>query len=138
MGGFAMRQPRLLSIGIFAISALVAIACARDGASTASAIEPSELASRIGSDDAPVILDVRTSEEYAAGHIPGSINVPLDDLPGGVADLQLSSDEEIVVHCQRGGRAAKAEAELRDAGYTNLRDLTGHMEGWRSGGYPVE
>lgn len=126
---------------VIILVALVAIAssCAREQAVPAgSSIEPSELASRIASGSAPTILDVRTPEEFAAGHIQGALNVPVNELPDRLASLKLSPSDEIVVHCQRGGRAASAESILRESGYTRIRDLSGHMEAWRSGGYPVE
>jgi rhodanese-related sulfurtransferase len=120
--------------------ALVAIfsSCARGNAPAGSAIEPSELAARISSGSAPTILDVRTPEEFASGHIKGALNVPLNELPYKLASLKLSPGQEIVVHCQRGGRAASAESILRESGYTQVRDLSGHMEAWKGGGYPVE
>lgn len=122
-----------------ALLALVALAaCAREHPPAATAIAPTELASRISSGSAPVILDVRTPEEFAAGHIPGARNVPVQDLPHQLASLNLSPSQEIVVHCEKGGRAATAESLLRDKGYTNVRDLTGHMSTWRADKLPVE
>jgi len=59
------------------------------------------------------------------------------ELADRLSSLELPLDEEIVVHCEAGGRASMAEAVLREAGYTNVRDLTGHMRAWRDGGYPV-
>ena len=122
------------------ILALVAIvsSCVREHPPVGSSIAASELSARISSGSAPIILDVRTPEEFASGHIPGALNVPLNELPDRLASLKLSPAEEIVVHCQRGGRAASAEAILHESGYTQVRDLSGHMEAWRGGGYPVE
>jgi rhodanese-related sulfurtransferase len=103
-----------------------------------AAIEPSDLAARIAAGTAPVILDVRTPDEFAAGHIPGAVNAPLSELADRLVGLKLSPTQEIVVHCQHSGRAAKAESMLLKSGYTNVRDLTGHMEAWRTGGYPLK
>jgi phage shock protein E len=135
----AMWIPRTTPARIVGILALafLAASCAREEAGPKSSIEPSELASRISSHTAPVVLDVRTPEEFASGHIPGAVNVPLNELPGRLASLDLSPSQEVVVHCQHGGRAAKAESILREKGYTDVLDLTGHMEAWRAGGYPL-
>ena len=81
---------------------------------------------------------MRTPAEYAAGHIPGSINIPHTEIEQRLKDIPAAKSAEIVVHCQGGGRAAAAERELAAAGYTNLRDLTGHMKGWQQGGFPVD
>lgn len=135
-----MRLTRHVAARVTMLFALVAVisACARGHAPAGGAIEPSELAARISSGSAPTILDVRTPEEFASGHIQGALNVPLNELPDRLASLKLSPSQEIVVHCQRGGRAASAESILRESGYTQVRDLSGHMEAWKGGGYPVE
>ena len=124
------------SIGILAVLA-AASACARANAEGAS-VEPSELAARIASAEAPAILDVRSPEEFASGHIPGAVNIPYDQLSERLAASGLSATDEVVVYCERGRRAEVAESMLREAGYTDVRDLTGHMAAWRAGGLPVE
>lgn len=101
-------------------------------------IAAEDLAKRIGSGSAPVVLDVRTPEEYAAGHIPGAINIPHDELAKRLAEIPGAKSTEIVVHCQAGGRAAKAENILIEEGYTDVRDLQGHFGGWVQEGLPVE
>jgi rhodanese-related sulfurtransferase len=134
-----MRITRYSAARVTVFIALVALlaSCARNHAAAGGPIDPSELAARISSGSAPTILDVRTPEEFASGHIAGAINVPVSELPARLASLKLSPGEEIVVHCQRGSRAASAESILRESGYTRVRDLSGHMEAWQAGGYPV-
>jgi rhodanese-related sulfurtransferase len=118
---------------------LCAAAAACGGQEPASeAVSPSELAARIQSDAAPLILDVRTPAEFESGHIPGAVNIPHDQLRDRLDELSASPNDEIVVHCERGGRAAAAEAVLREAGYTHVRDLSGHMRAWRAEDLPVE
>jgi len=107
-------------------------------AANATPITPKELAERLPSGTAPVILDVRTPAEYAAGHIPGAINIPHTELSHRLTEIPGGKSAEIVVHCQRGGRAATAEDTLTRAGFTNVRDLTGHMSAWQQGGFPME
>jgi rhodanese-related sulfurtransferase len=129
------RRSRLRALAL-ALAALAA-GCGRGDPAPGASIAASELAARL-SGAAPLILDVRTREEFASGHIPGAKNLPLAELPDGLAALDASPSEEIVVHCERGGRAAQAEAMLRESGYTRLLDLDGHMQAWRAGGYPLE
>jgi rhodanese-related sulfurtransferase len=93
---------------------------------------------RLDAGDAPLILDVRSPGEYAAGHIPGAVNIPHDALGVRLDELGADPDREIVVHCQSGRRAATAEQMLMDAGYTGIQHLDGDMAGWRSAGLPVE
>lgn len=96
-----------------------------------------ELMARLDAGNAPLILDVRTPEEYAAGHIPGAVNIPHDVLGGRLAELGNDRDIEIVVHCQSGRRAATAEKLLIDEGYTGIQHLQGDMAEWHSAGRPV-
>jgi len=128
-----LRWPLLLSLGL-----LVAVAACETDSNTAAPIAPAELAKQIEQGSAPLILDVRSEEEYAAGHIVGAVNIPHDQLGGRLAELPSSKTTEIVVHCERGRRAGVAEGVLAEAGYTNVRDLQGHMQAWLSAGLPVQ
>ena len=70
-----------------------------------------------------VLLDVRTPEEFSAGHIPGSQNVPLDAL--GRSALPEDPGTPLFLYCLSGARSRYAAALLRRAGYTDVTDLGG-------------
>lgn len=70
-----------------------------------------------------VLLDVRTPEEYAAGHIPGSRNVPLDELHR--SELPEDPETPLFVCCLSGARSRQAALLLRQAGYGDVTDLGG-------------
>ncbi|MEE9207000.1 MAG: rhodanese-like domain-containing protein [Gemmatimonadota bacterium] len=106
--------------------------------SLATTIESSELASRIDDGTAPFVLDVRTPAEYAEGHIAGAVNIPHTELADRLSELEFETSEEIVVYCRTGRRARVAEAILAEAGYTGVRDLQGHIQGWRAAELPLE
>ncbi len=119
---------------------LVLVACGQQAGETLSVpatISASELAQRLASDAAPLVLDVRSPEEFAAGHIPGAVNIPHTELAERVAELGDNRAREIVVHCRSGKRAALAEEILRQAGFRRVRDLEGHFLGWSAAGLPV-
>lgn len=97
-----------------------------------------ELMSRIEAETAPTILDVRTPEEFAAGHVPGAINIPYTELEERYSELELEGSDELVVYCQSGRRAAIAEAALSELGFTNVRDLDGHIAAWKQAERPLE
>lgn len=83
------------------------------------------------------VLDVRPPEEYAAGHLPGAVNIPLKDLEKHLLDLDPS--QEIVAYC-RGPHcvlAFDAVSKLREKGI-NARRLDGGLPEWRLEGLPVE
>ena len=69
------------------------------------------------------VIDVRTPEEYATGHVRGSTNVPLSELPTRIAQVMPDKTAPVMVHCQAGGRSARAKAALDKMGYTNVKDL---------------
>lgn len=85
-----------------------------------------------------LLLDVRKPEEFAAGHVPGAINIPHDQLASRLAELPASRDKPVVVYCRSGRRSALAEDVLRQGGYTKVRHLKGDMLGWEAEGRPVE
>ncbi len=101
------------------------------------AISGESLARRIASDDAPVVLDVRSDSEYEAGHVPGAIHIPFHSLASRYEELSIDKDRTVVVYCAHGPRAAWAGRALRKAGYTDVVYLTGHMSAWEDAGRPV-
>src|SRR5664280_1436564 len=74
------------------------------------------------------LVDVRASFEFANGHLPGAINVPLQHLDRRMGELE-PKDKEIVVYCQSGGRSQVAFEQLKSAGFSKLYDL-GPMSAW--------
>jgi rhodanese-related sulfurtransferase len=119
----------LASLAAIALSLAVLLSCSRSAAETT--ISQADLADRIVAERAPLILDVRTASEFASGHIPGAVNIPHNELRRRIGDLDASSDREIVVYCEVGGRAEKAAYELRKAGFTAVLHLQGDMRAWR-------
>jgi rhodanese-related sulfurtransferase len=115
---------------------LALLACGPAG-EAAGDVSASELLSRIERGDAPLVLDVRTPAEFAAGHVPGALNIPHDVLGERVAEIAGRSADEVVVYCESGRRAAKAAELLAAAGFTHVRHLAGDMSGWRAAGQPT-
>lgn len=121
------------AIRLLAAAALLATAAA--GADVAG-IAPQALAQDLRAGERPLLLDVRTPEEFAAGHLPGALNIPLQELPQRAAELP--GDGDIVVYCESGRRAKLATQALHDAGFKHLRELQGSMRAWREAELPVE
>ena len=80
------------------------------------------------------LLDVRTPEEFASGHLDGAANISVQTLAQRLADVPR--DQPIVVYCRSGNRSAQAAQILAQAGYTNVYDLGGIIT-WEAAGYPV-
>lgn len=71
-----------------------------------------------------ILLDVRSRQEYADGHIPGSRNTPLPELPKLAGDIG-AKDTPLFVYCLSGGRSQRAVAFLKKVGYTNVNNIGG-------------
>ena len=69
-----------------------------------------------------VVVDVRSKLEFWTGHLPGAVCIPVDRIPEGIADKNISKASRILVYCAGGVRSAAAAAQLRAAGYTNVVD----------------
>jgi rhodanese-related sulfurtransferase len=81
------------------------------------------------------VLDVRTPQEYAEGHVPGAVNVPHDQLASRLAEVP--KDKDVVLYCRSGRRAGIAADVLAANGYKHLSHLEGDMNAWVEKGRPV-
>ena len=75
------------------------------------------------------LLDVRSPEEFAGGHLPGAIHIPVDELQARIYELE-PRDAGVVVYCRSGRRSARAAELLRTSGFDAVHDL-GSMSDWR-------
>lgn len=82
------------------------------------------------------LLDVRTASEFENGHIAGAYNVPLDQLNEHAQEVRAARGSVVLI-CQSGQRAQRAEAVLRGAGMANIHVLDGGMKEWQARGLPV-
>lgn len=85
-----------------------------------------------------LLLDVRSPEEFAQGHIPGAINISHEKITEYLSELKDYKDRPIVVYCRSGRRAKVAIEELEAAEFTDLRHLEGDMMGWSEAGLPID
>jgi molybdopterin/thiamine biosynthesis adenylyltransferase/rhodanese-related sulfurtransferase/molybdopterin converting factor small subunit len=91
-------------------------------------ITPVELKKRLDVGDDLVIVDVREPNEYQINRIPGSVLIPLGELPRRYQELD--PDREIVLQCKMGGRSAKAQDFLRTVGFNRTKNLRGGVLAW--------
>ena len=89
--------------------------------------------------DADVLLDVRETEEFANGHLPGAVHVSRGMLEFKLSGSpQLSArDLKFVLYCTTSGRAALAAAAMKEMGYLNVKSIAGGYDGWVAAGKPV-
>ena len=87
-----------------------------------------------------VVIDVRPASMYAAGHVPGAINIPLDVLfrPENLVRIPADGQTSIITVCQSGHTASMALGALVALGYQSVYVITGGTLAWKAAGYPVE
>lgn len=98
-------------------------------------MEAKELLKHIEADDAPMIVDARTSIEYKHGHVPGAISAPLGKVLVHKVELP---NEPMVVTCHGGERAWIVRKILARRGYRQMEPLEGHMRHWKKAALPME
>jgi rhodanese-related sulfurtransferase len=119
-------------------TAVAAPAQAGQAAAT-TPISADALAARLAAAPADVtVLDVRTAEEFAAGHVPGARNIPVAELEARIAELAAARDRDLVVYCRTGRRALTALEILKTNGFQRLLHLEGDMQGWSGSARRVE
>ncbi|WP_027995595.1 rhodanese-like domain-containing protein [Simplicispira psychrophila] len=85
-----------------------------------------------------VVIDVCGAAEYAAGHVVGAKNVPLDELEARLPAVVKNKALPLVIVCASGARAQRATAVAQKLGYANAQALNGGLKAWADAGMPVE
>ena len=85
--------------------------------------------------DDVLLLDVREDDEWAAGHAPGAVHIPLGEVPTRLDELP-EGDEPLAVVCRSGGRSSRAVQWLVHQGF-DVVNVEGGMRGWASAGKPL-
>lgn len=99
-------------------------------------VSPAEAQALLG-DPGVLVLDVRTPEEYARGHLPGARLMPLQGLEASLDALSSSDWAEALVYCASGWRSASAADILKRKGWSRVADLQGGLSAWSAAGLPV-
>ncbi len=93
-----------------------------------SKITPEQAKEIMDSNNDVIILDVRTAEEFAEGHIQNAVLLPDSEIRGTAAEVLPDKSAEILAYCRSGRRSAAASKELVDMGYTNVKDFGGIID----------
>lgn len=121
----------LLAVGL--ALGLVHCATAQNGTDR---LQPAEFKAAIAQPGVQLV-DVRTPEEYAKGHLAGAVNIDWlgTDFAAGTAALDKS--RPILLYCAAGGRSEEALAAVKKAGFTKAKDMLGGINAWKKAGLPV-
>ena len=84
-----------------------------------------------------LILDVRSADEFAAGHMKDAKNIPLKELSTRLSEIEKFKERPVIVVCNKGLQSSKATSQLRKAGFVNASSLLGGLDAWQSQGLPT-
>ncbi|MBF0446113.1 MAG: rhodanese-like domain-containing protein [Magnetococcales bacterium] len=97
-----------------------------------------ELMAKLGSNPPIVLVDVRTKNEFDAGHAKGARLIPLNELKGRIEEVKrMCPDGSVAVVCRSGNRSLSGTVVLKRAGIENVYNVSGGMIHWERQGYPV-
>jgi len=114
-------EKRVVVLLVALMTAVGLSACTTGGDDTASTGSLEERA-WAEVDEGALLLDVRTPQEYKAGHLEGAMNIPHDQIKARIGELGTDKDRAIVLYCRSGRRTGIAAGVLREAGFTNVVD----------------
>jgi len=99
-------------------------------------ISPTQATMLINREDA-IVVDVRESAEYSAGHLLNARHIPLGELEKRLGELDKFKDKPVILNCQSGSRSASACGVLRKAGFNRVHNLEGGIAAWEQAGMPI-
>ena len=99
----------------------------------ASPLEATQLINR----GKTTVVDVRSAEEFAAGHLRDAKHIPLADLTTRIGELEKSKTRSVIIVCQSGARADKAVRQLAAAEFNDVVRLDGGIAAWQAAGLPL-
>ena len=121
-----MVMKRILSAALVALSLIALAACAPKA--QYHLISAEEAKERLDSGDALVLVDVRTKEEFDAGHIESALLLPNEEILDSPPEILPDKNAEILIYCRSGNRSAQAAKKLVAMGYTNVYDFGGIID----------
>ena len=139
-----MKIKKIALMAIVGLISVLGISCGRTMNSKQVSVDSKEVKNektaeykKITSDEAknimltekPIVVDVRSLEEYNEGHIPNAISVPLETIENEAETKLKNKDDLILVYCRSGRRSREAALRLIEKGYTNVIDFGG-IQDW--------
>jgi len=130
-----IQEQMLLFVALVVILAMLIYSYVGDKISGYKSVNTDE-ATRLFNDDA-YLLDVRTAGEFKEGTIGQATNVSVTELASKIDSLKVDKDQPVLVFCLSGARSSKAAGMLVKNGYTQVFNLSGGVNAWRSAGLPI-
>ncbi len=123
---------------IKAIFIIILLATTSCGSSAQKAIPVAQFQEMIKQQEAVQLVDVRTAEEFAGGHVKGALNIDFHSASFVESFSKMEKDRPVFVYCLSGGRSANAAKQLMGIGFTDVYDMKGGMIAWKRAELPTE
>lgn len=125
------------SIRTFLLITLIGLINLATNGQVKTLLTPTEFKTQSKASKKAVILDVRTPNEFAGGHLENAVNINWNDPSFDAAAMKLDKKKDIFVYCLSGARSAAAARHLREAGFTSVFEMGGGIMKWRASNLPV-
>lgn len=130
-------QQNIVLVAIAVVSGAMLLAMTFRSTGGRNSLNPTQATLLINRENAQVI-DVREADEYAAGHLPESRNIPAGKLEERAGELDKLRDVPLILICQTGARSSGACPRLVKLGFTKVHNLEGGINAWRTAGLPLK
>ena len=130
-----MKHYRVLAIG-FALATLIGTSC-KSEVKEGATLPPVEFQQKVSEVGTTQLVDVRTPEEFNAGHIEGAKNFNIDDAAFESQVATLDKTKPVLVYCKAGGRSSTAAKKLKELGFQEVYELDGGMMSWNNKNLPI-
>lgn len=100
-------------------------------------IDVTQLAADLEEGKVALLVDVRSAGEFATGHVPGAVNIPLDVITSRTEELKAAQGKDLYLICQSGGRSGRAASQLKALGWDAV-NVSGGTGAWIANGHPTE
>jgi rhodanese-related sulfurtransferase len=126
-----------IKIGILALLMFSLTSCLKQKTEGVEVLNPDTFEQKLQASDVQLV-DVRTADEFAEGHLPNAINIDINGDNFEDETAKLDKEKPVMVYCKMGGRSAKAAANLKEQGFKNVSDLDGGITSWKDAEKTIE
>ncbi len=130
-------QQNFFLVGIAVISGVMLLAVSLRRTGGRNSLTPTQATMLINREEAQII-DVSEPDEYVAGHLPESRNIPLAQLADRAGELDKFKNTPLILVCQTGARSSGACSSMEKLGFARVHDLGGGINAWRTAGLPLK
>jgi rhodanese-related sulfurtransferase len=121
---------------VLSFAVLLALALNMEFKRSGAALSTHQVTAKINAEDA-CVLDIRETKDFNAGHIVGSIHVPLVKLESELKNLEKYKNKSVIVVCNMGQTSGQAVRKLEEAGFEQASRMSGGISAWRAENLPL-